>query len=236
MSTNKATAADAAKVIIDANKEALVGFDAAKIVATFKTMAEGSNKTESGKTESANAALELCQQAHDVAVLSAAEGCTEIEKGWTKNIKALLPNLAAEGSPFVKVTEAEGKDTRYTLSGYGQNVNSIARGFCQYPELDSQSCESYRDAADLVRARRAEDRSDEEKALAAAKERLTEALKAYRELGIKGDDALRINQYAAGIERSIEIETELDARTLEQDEDATETTDAAQDNGESVAA
>ena len=55
--------------------------------------------------EMQNAAVALIRHAHDVAAQSREAGATEIDKGWSANVRAMLPMLAKEGSKFVKASE-----------------------------------------------------------------------------------------------------------------------------------
>jgi len=173
--------ADASKDVQAANEIALVGFDQGIVNKLLQTMSAGASNLATAKEDSAKAALLLVQHAEAVrvATLEAGADCDSIAQGWSRKVKTMLPALAAEKSPLVKVKNEEGKETRFTLTGYGANVNSIARGMCQFDDITSDDCESYGQAREIVMTRRAEDRSTEEVALATAKDLFRESVKSY---------------------------------------------------------
>ena len=219
---NKKQAANAAQAVLDANREAIV-FDSAKVHACFTAMGQSDAEAKASGESKAASALELCKLAEIAGTESRSTGATEIDKGWSAEIRAMLPSLATEGSPFVKVKTEDGKDTRYTLTGYGRNVNSIARGFCQYAELEASKAETYVECRELVEARRAEDRTDKEKALSEAKDALDEVLKAIRANAVKGGDVDLIAFTTEGLQPVLD---ELEAMHADPDEEsATEETE-----------
>ena len=200
----------------------VLGFDAAKTKAVMLAMAEKRSVIDEATGELQDSAVALCRQAEHVARVSAAEGIDSdtIDAGWSAEIRALLPSLAHDGCSFVK--ESEKKPGKFVLTGYGQNVNSTARGFCQYPgELTVDGCAPEEGEPTIsgimkaVRERRAEDASEEEKALRAAKQLLSDAIKAYRDTALEGGKAERIVEFAEAltlaVAEQVEVEAEADA-------------------------
>jgi hypothetical protein len=225
--TESKQAANAAAVVLAANREAVVGFNVNTVAEAFRAMSEKRQVLDTVTGEMQNAAIVLIRHAHAVTQESTAAGATEVDKGWSKEVRAMLPMLAKEGSKFVK--ESEKKEGGFILTGYGQNVNTIARGFCQYPELNPDDCTNEEGEVTFgslnaaVKARRQQDETDAERDLRLAREALAEALTEYRKAATKGNDALRIQSFADALTEAV---TSSDADVVEQDEtddDETET-------------
>lgn len=227
MATSKKEAkqqAKANKAVDAANKLAIVGFDPAIVTRLFEAMANGSMLVDGAREASAGAALEFVQHAESVRTETLAAGgdCDSIVTGWSKNVKTLLPRLAAkeETRRFVKVKDTEGKDTKFTLTGYGANVNSIARGLCQFDDISVGDCESYGQARELVMNRRAEERSDDEKLLAEAKQELRDALKEFAKVMCKTEDMGLIIAATNEIQALTSTQAEAEALVEEVDDAA----------------
>lgn len=129
----------------------------------------------------------FCQMAADMvqANFDAGTDCRDtITRGFTKHLDALMPTLAAEGSPLVNVKAEDGKDTRYSWKGHGANVKSIAKGVTEFYAVDHDGApaiinvdeaESFTAIKQSVQTARQWGEDDEAKALREAKE-------AYREI------------------------------------------------------
>ena len=204
MSTSKK--AGPAKAIAKANEAALVGFNGSQLTEAMLAMSEKRQAVDHLTGEMQDAAVMVCRIAETTATESAAVGMDgdSIAQGWLAEVKARYPALAKAGCTFVKPSDK--KDGEFILSGYGQNVNSTARGFCQYPgELTVDGCADEDGNVTIsgimaaVRDRRAQDESDEVKAVKAAKADLADAIKLYRSTACKGNSAERIAEFTAAL-------------------------------------
>ncbi len=222
MATKKRSKAKAAKAVQEAAREVIVGFNAKTVIKCFQQMADGKTAADDASETKAGAALALVQHAHEVALASREAGATDIDRAWSKNVKALYPQMAKNGTPFVKVTETN-DETKYTLTGYGLNVNSIARGMCQYADIDMEGIESFGQARQRVQQRRADDLSPEVITLNNAKAELDDQWKAVRKLAIKGSDVELIERTTEALG---EVLAQLEAMHEEGD-DAEAIADAA---------
>ena len=188
MATKKKAAASAVQEVLDANRAALVGFNANLVHEALNDMAAVTDQSEELAERKRTAAHRLVVHAHTVATESRKVGATDIDKGWSENIKALYPMLAKEHNRFVKTDVRKDGTTRYTLTGYGRNVMSTCRGFCQYDDVEPDAEGRYFEDQKIIVNRRAEDLDAKTLALRAAKEVLDERIKAFRELATKGGD------------------------------------------------
>jgi hypothetical protein len=208
MATSKAKAKAQAlpsKAQAKASELALIGFDEARVAADCRIMSDAISKTDELQMSKQQAAHDLAVHARECALLTVAEGGVfgdELAKAWTAKFKTLYPVFAKEGLSIVKTTEKDDGTVKHTLSSYGQNVNSTCRGFCEYEDIEPDAEGRISKDMEIVSARRAEDRSDDQKILADAKEKLAEALKELKAaaLGPKGDDAGLIVERAEAIE------------------------------------
>jgi hypothetical protein len=229
------SAANAAQAVLDANREALTGFDSAVVHGLFTTMGASVNDSDKAKGIRSQAALELCRHAESVAIASRDTGATEIDKGWSANVRMMLPVLAKEGSPFVKVKKDD-KGTRYTMSGYGMNVNSIARGYCQYSDVGvhAADAETFVECREAVQARRAEDLTPAAKALVEAKQLLTDTLADVRSMAVDGNDIDLINDTIKSLVPIQDALTEMHLMSgAESEETEAEAESADEDSGQS---
>jgi hypothetical protein len=201
MATSKK--AGAAKAVQVANTFAL-DFNERTVAGLFKAISDKRSIIDAADGEARDASAALVIEAHRVAADAAERGADgdTIMRGWSAEVRALMPMLAADGVTFVE--ESEKKPGQFRMTGYGQNVNSTARGFCEFPELNPEDARaedgtlSYRSLAALVAAKRAESATDEEKALKAAKESLADSIKAFRKsVTAKGATADSIIEAAA---------------------------------------
>jgi len=230
MATSKGKA-EASKAIKAANAEALVGFDQSIVANAFRAMSEKRGIIDAATGDMQEAGVVLCTHAYFVAVSTRAEGGTPSDSAWTKSVRAMLPMLAKEGSRFVKVSEDKDGAPKYLLSGYGQNVNSVARGFVQYSDISPDDAEgedgnvTFGALRTLVQNRRAEDRTDEEKALAESREALAEAIAALRKAAGSTDRG-RITSVTREVQAIIDGLSDLDELAKLEAETAPEVEDA----------
>lgn len=219
MATSKK--AGPAKAEQQANALSVQGFNHKTVGDAFRAMSEKRQVVDAATGEMQDAAIVLCREAEAVATASLKAGldADTIAAGWSAEVRAILPMLAKDGVTFVKPSEK--KEGGHILTGYGQNVNSAARGFCQYPgelTVDGTAGEdgevSISAIMKAVRERRAADATDAEKALRDAKDMLAEAIKAYRELALEGSDVDRITAFAEAL-TEVEVAEEL---TIVEDE------------------
>ena len=224
MGTSKSKKADAAQAVLDANHEVLVGFDAKKVTDCLVSMARSKAEADAAGETKSEAAHKLIVHAYDVAQQSRAAGATDIDKGWSKNLKALYPKLVKDGVSFIKTETKKDGGTSFTLSGYGQNVNSVARGFCQYADIAPDAEGRIAEDRKIVEARRAEDLSEDEQLLRAAKEALDVAIKTFRKAAIKGGDYSVIEGYAGQLVTWAEVieQADADAEAIEEEAEAAE--------------
>jgi len=127
-----------------------------------------------------------------------------IVKGFTAELDAMRPMLAAEGNSFVVATVPEdGKgDTKYSWKGHGNNVKSIAKGVIEftgvlhtdedgneYPAIISaMDAESFTEIKKSVEAARAFGEDESKRLLREAKEALRESCKTLIAEVIKSED------------------------------------------------
>jgi len=214
-----------AVVTQDANAAALVGFDTHVVADAFRAMSDRKALIETTTGAMQDAAVTLVLHAANVAAATREAGAeVNIADLWSATLSGLYPMLAAEGSRFIKVTPANGdKPAKYQLTGYGMNVNSIARGFCQYGDIwpadaqDENGNLTYVALRALVEARRRDDESAEAKALREAREALDEALKGYRKAALDTGKAEDILEFARALTAALEpeaIEATEEAETV----------------------
>jgi hypothetical protein len=181
MATSKANQ----KNIEKANSFAL-DFNTHTVAEVFRAVNEKRSLIDSATGEMQSASTALVLEAHRVAEKAREQGADgeTIAKGWSAEVRAMLPMLAVEGCSFVE--ESTKKPGQFRLTGYGQNINSTARGFCEYPELDPEAArndDGELTYSGLVSALTEEKRKHEDAevtALREAKEALTESIKAFR--------------------------------------------------------
>jgi len=182
--------------VMEANAEA-IEFNSVRAHEIFVAMASSDTGLKSSKAARDNASLDLCKFAKaTVDANSAISDRATIVRGFVKNLDAMRPMLAAEGSPFVEVKATE-KETRYTWKGHGANVKSIAKGVAEYAYLDIDnapaivdvdSAESFTVVKKSVEAARRSDETDDARALRVAKDALRETLKEIQSFMLESDD------------------------------------------------
>lgn len=186
MSTNKSKEkAQGNKAIVKANETALKGFPKSKVRTAFNTMAAQADESDSNNESRQAAALDVLKLARTFAVKNDGATTETIVDGWRDNIKLVTMELAIAGNRFADLTEGkDDKPATAKLTGYGNNVASIAKGVLEF-EIDPNDSESYRDVRKSVEAARAEKRRSADPTQAAiddAKEKADEAWAALRRL------------------------------------------------------
>lgn len=206
-----------AKAERKANEYALVGFNEATVVECFKRMAASKAEADQAGESKAEAAHRLVVHAHEVGTASRAEGMSdgdELAKAWSANIKRLYPSLAADGVTFIKAEEKADGTIKHTLTGYGQNVNSVCRGFAQYDDIEPDAEGRISEDRNIVQNRRALDLDEETRLLMDAKESLDEALKAVRKASVATGDYSLIEGHAQQLH---DLAAEITAQDAAQD-------------------
>jgi len=181
MATSKANQ----KAVEKANTFAL-DFNTNTVAEVFRAVNEKRSLIDAATGEMQSASTALVVEAHRVAEAARSQGADgdTIAKGWSAEVRAMLPMLAVEGCTFVE--ESTKKPGQFRLTGYGQNINSTARGFCEYPELDPEAArndDGELTYSGLVAALTEEKRKHEDAEvtrLREAKEALTAAVKDFR--------------------------------------------------------
>ena len=186
------------KAVRKAGEFALKAFPKAKIKAAIEVMAGKAGEADVASDAKAAAALDVCALAESFRDTNMTEGapCDVIAKGWTEHLKSVALDLAVAGNRFAELKEGkEGEAATAKLTGYGNNVASIAKGVIEFeilldamPEgidgVDAGApAESYRDVRKVVEATRAAKRREadpEGAALADAKALTVEAWDALR--------------------------------------------------------
>jgi len=186
------------KAVRKAAEFALKSFPKAKIKAAIETMAGKAGEADVASEAKAAAALDVCALAETFRDVNMTEGapCDVIAKGWTEHLKSVALDLAVAGNRFAELKEGkDGEAATAKLTGYGNNVASIAKGVIEFeitldalPEgidgvTEGAPAESYREVRKVVEATRAAKRRDadpEAAALADAKAMTVEAWDALR--------------------------------------------------------
>ena len=160
----------------EANKQALNCFPKTKLRASLDVMAESKQVGDDAKEAKANAALKLCvsaesysSKAHEIC----GDDTSTVLKDWREGVKLLAKEMAVDGHKFVEANEKDGVITA-RLSGYGNNVMSIAKGVVEY-QVEIEDEASYRDVRTTVEAIRATQRSNEAIELADSKQACKDA-------------------------------------------------------------
>lgn len=176
MSTNKADN----KALNKANQTATKGFPKSKIKTAFGTMADLAGKGEAATEARQAAALDICKLAHGFRTANADIDTETVAKGWRDNLALVTKELAVAGNRFAELTPAKGdKPETAKLTGYGNNVASIAKGCI---EFDVEPMESYRETRKEIEAKRQEARRVENPELAALNDAKAACDEAWQEL------------------------------------------------------
>ena len=190
----------------EANAYALeTAFPKTELRKAFDSMATGDDSEANANNEKQSAAREVCVLAAAFITDVIAEGSdTETALGkWKSDYRQLTAEMAVAGHKFAETVDGKGdKDATHRLTGYGKNVSSIARGVIEY-DITIAEDDSYSDVRKMVTAERAENRDEDVKALAEAKELIRESLKDY--IAACGDDSGFILDGALAIDRMASI-------------------------------
>ena len=231
------------KVVRKQAEFALKSFPKTKIKAAIETMAGKAGEADVASEAKAAAALDVCALAETFRDVNMTEGapCDVIAKGWTEHLKAVALDLAVAGNRFAELKEGkEGEAATAKLTGYGNNVASIAKGVIEFhimldamPEgidgvTEGAPAESYRDVRKVVEATRAANRRDadpEAAALADAKSTAIEAWDTLRTAVFDSGDIALINGLTDTLS---ELKAAWDEATAAQDAIEAEAEDEAE--------
>ena len=118
-----------------AASHALKGFSRSKVRQAFETMAQAKVAGDTAQDSKADSALTLCRLA--VKFRKANPAVTDVNgtivPGWRDHLAGVITELAVAGNKFAKLTPAkEDKPAKAVLTGYGNNVASIAKGCLEH--------------------------------------------------------------------------------------------------------
>jgi len=185
-----------------ANSTALKGFPKSKLKAAFDTMATLDADANAARESKGAAGLDIVNMAHAFADKNAGIDVSTIVEGWRENVKLITMELAVAGNRFAELIPAkDDKPARAKLTGYGNNVASIARGVIEYeidPSTTAKDDEqpTYRSVRDAVQYARDEARRAANPDIAAledAKGACVEAWNALRDEAYQGNNLDLIN-------------------------------------------
>ena len=181
MATRKKVSADQ-KQARKANANAVKGFPKSKLRTAFEVMADTTAAGDAASEARAVAALDVCQLAESFAVKNEGVPTDTITAGWRDHLKGLIMELAVAGNRFAELTEADGdKPATAKLTGYGNNVASIAKGTIEFG-IEAGDLQSYRSVRQMVEARRAEARRESDPDGAMLADAKAEAVEAWDDL------------------------------------------------------
>ena len=191
------------KKVRKAGQTALVKFPKGKLVKAFGVMAATANEAEASNESRQAAALDVCEMAHQFAASNADADTGTVVEGWRDNLKLVIMQLAIEGNRFAELIEGkDDKPASAKLTGYGNNVASIAKGCIEFDVApadtagDGDGDASYRSVRKLVEGKRAEARRESDPAgamFADAVASLDETFAELRKLIVDTGDTLNVN-------------------------------------------
>lgn len=164
-----------------ANQTALKGFEKAALKREFDAMAKDKAAGDTASESKQGHALKIVELAHKFRSKQPDSVPREtIVKHWRENVKLLTMELAVSGNKFAVLKEGkDGAAPTAKLTGYGDNVASIARGMV---EFDVEIGESFRECREAVEAARAEYRRVNDPDAAALSDAKGAADEAWQEL------------------------------------------------------
>jgi len=231
MSTNKKAATK--KALVKANETALKAFPTAKLREAFDTMATLADTGDNAAAERQAAALDVLMLAESYSIENTTADSGTVIQGWRDNLKVLTMELAVAGNRFAELKEGKGDNAATAkLTGYGNNVASIAKGVIEFDVVVNGNVESYREARTIVETARAEARREADPAaaqLADAKAAADDMWKELRETVFSTGDLLNVEalteslglaleDVTAQIEAANAIEDAANAMALEEAE------------------
>jgi hypothetical protein len=218
------------KAIVAANETGLQHFPASDLRKAFDSMAALANDADAATDSRQAAALDVLVLAESFAIDNESADTETIAAGWRDNLKVLTMELAVSGNRFAELKEGKGDSAATAkLTGYGNNVASIAKGVIQFDMAVNGNFESYREARKAVEAARAEARRDSDPdaaALADAKAQADDTWKELRETVFATGDILNVEALTASLQDALSsvqdqiaaanaIEADADAAALE---------------------
>lgn len=221
MTTNKDKGGPAAanKAIVKANNSALKGFPKAKLRTAFDNMATLAKTGDDANESRQAAALGVIILADTFAGKNSEADNDTIVTGWRDHLKLLVMELAVAGNRFAELTEGKGDNAATAkLTGYGNNVASIAKGVLEFRGDDTPIVigDSYREVRTAVEAKRAEARraADPDGAiLADAKQAADDAWGELRKVIFETGDAGNIDQLREVLEGQLsDVQAQLIAQ------------------------
>lgn len=175
------------KSVSEAGKYALKGFPRSKIREAFEAMSASKETGDGANTAKQSAAFNVCKLAHKFRATNSEVDKQTAVKGWREHLSGVIMELAAAGNKFAELTQEKDKPATAKLTGYGNNVASIAKGVIEF-DLDPTTCvddkgaSSYREVRKAVEAARLAARDADAIALAEAKATCDETWKELRKL------------------------------------------------------
>lgn len=206
------------KALKAANAAALNLFPKKAVKDALNTMADSKANEEGAAEARSNAAMELVKAAADYSEKAHAKTDHSTVLGdWRDNVKALALELATAGHKFASMSQPkEGQPAKASLTGYGNNVVSIAKGVIDF-ELDISEAASYGEVRAEVIAARAERKRKQDPdgaELADAKERTLDQWKALKEFIWESGDAGLVTALGETLEKMRE---DMEAAAKEQE-------------------
>jgi len=202
---------------------ALVKFPASKIRQAFTLMAETANAADSSNESRQAAALDVCMLAHEFRLSNSKADIGTVADGWREHLKGITMELAVAGNRFAELKPGDGdKAATAKLTGYGNNVASIAKGCIEFDidpadtAGDGEGDASYRSVRKQVEAKRAEARRDADPdaaKFADAVESLDDTFAELRKLIVGTGDVLNVNEVQGALSDML---ADVTAQLLEQ--------------------
>ena len=186
MATSKT--AKPAKAIKAANDNALKGYPKAKMLQAFNKIGAAKDAEDTSAEDRASAAMDIVELAVAFRTSNADATLETVVAGWRDNVRLTAMQLAVAGNRFAKVTPGkDGQPDKATLTGYGNNVASIAKGALEFEltaddMVDDEGIRSFRATRRAVEARRAEARRLADPDAAAFADEMAAADEAWRDL------------------------------------------------------
>lgn len=186
------------------NETALKGFPKAKLKAAFDTMSGKAGEADASQADKQKAGFDILKLARSFRESNADVDVKTVVDGWRDHLKGLTLELAVAGNRFATMTEAkENKPAVGKLTGYGNNVASIAKGVIEFDVVpdeitdDTTGDASYRSVRSHVEGLREQARREadpKEAALQDAKAAMLDAWNDLRKVCFEARDSQLIDQ------------------------------------------